>query len=292
MVINRYKKQNYKMSFAYVIRISIKFIEYLIFLYNLISYAINFLFQKLWNLLNQSPDKLPKQTEIFKNNNYWTQIKSIQSQLIDECLNVSEIFSKAVQLYKDKRCLGYRQILETEDEKQSDGKIFRKSVSGVYQWFTYREIDERVNYIASGFLWSGIKPRDNVLIYAETSLEWMLSFQALLRNGNTVAIFRPILSISCDNEIIHCINETKVTHIITNFDLLTNLLRLESRIPLVNCIIFTEGLNSKISLEIKNSALKMFSFSHIEQKGKCNQYLIGEKAKPDGIAGKAMKFIA
>jgi glucan phosphorylase len=49
-----------------------------------------------------------------------------------------------------------------------------------------------------------------------------------------------------------------------------------------------EVLNSKRLHEIKSSALNLFSFSHIEQKGKLNQKLRGEKAKPDDIAGKAI----
>jgi long-chain acyl-CoA synthetase len=276
------------MSHSIFIRISIRFIKYFNFIYHLISYLINILLNKQWKLLNQCPDSISEESEILRTNSCWTEIKSKQSYFFAECLNVSEIFSKSVQIYKDKKCLGFRRIFSVDEEKQPNGKIFRKLALGDYQWFSYREIDERVNYIASGLLWSGIRPGDNVLLYAETNLEWMLTFQALLRIGTTVVIFRPIFTYSGENEIIHCINETEVTHIITNFDLLTILLRLESRIPLVKCIIFMEGLNSKRLLKIKSSALNLFSFSHIEQKGKWNQNLRGEKAKPDDIAGKAI----
>jgi long-chain acyl-CoA synthetase len=275
------------MSDYLIFQISLRFIEYFIRVYDSIASLINFLFQKSRNPLNQSQDKLPKQTETFTNNNSWTRNKSIQNQIIDESLNVSEIFSKAVQLYKDKRCLGIRQIIGEESEKQSDGKIYHKLSLGDYQWFTYQQIDERVDNIIKGLLWSGVKPGDNVMIFGETRLEWMLSFQALLRIGNTVSIVYTYLG---ENEIVHCINETEVTHIITNFDL-SKLLRLEKRILLVKCIILMDGHKSGNSFETKNSALKLLSFSQIEREGKSYQSLKGENNKPNDIAGKAFRII-
>ena len=49
--------------------------------------------------------------------------------------------------------------------------MFRKVIMSQYQWFSYNQVDERVENIAKGLLVNGIDPQDNVIIFAETKLE-------------------------------------------------------------------------------------------------------------------------
>ena len=44
--------------------------------------------------------------------------------------------------FKHRDCVGYRQILSEEDEKQPNGKVFQKYVMGGYKWLSYSEIEE------------------------------------------------------------------------------------------------------------------------------------------------------
>jgi long-chain acyl-CoA synthetase len=46
--------------------------------------------------------------------------------LFAECSTVDDLFRRAVQLYARDRCLGSRQVLSEEEEKQPNGKIFKK----------------------------------------------------------------------------------------------------------------------------------------------------------------------
>jgi long-chain acyl-CoA synthetase len=110
----------------------------------------------------------------------------------------------------------------------------------------------------------------------------MLASQAILRIGATVATLYATLG---DEGIVHGINETEVTHIITNYDLLPKLKRLESRIPLVQCIVYMEGFKPIKSEDWVHSKIELLSFSNLEQKGKQNPHLKGEEPKPNDTAG-------
>ena len=61
-----------------------------------------------------------------------------------------------------------RKVFGEEDEKQSNGKVFKKLSLGDYVWMNYKEADKVVTKFGSGLASLGLKPRDTVSIYAET----------------------------------------------------------------------------------------------------------------------------
>lgn len=104
----------------------------------------------------------------------------------DERNTVPEFFSKVVKKLGDKKCFGSRELLSEYHEQQSDGKLLRKVNLGDYKWFSYNGIDCKVYNVAKGLLLNGVNPKDNVVIYSETRLEWMISALALLRIGELI----------------------------------------------------------------------------------------------------------
>lgn len=62
-------------------------------------------------------------------------------------------------------------------EEQADGKSFKKLILGDYKWITYREMDQKLDLIGKGLMSLGVRPRQNVVIFAETRMEWMLAAQ-------------------------------------------------------------------------------------------------------------------
>lgn len=69
------------------------------------------------------------------------------------------------------------QIFGEEMEEQADGKPFKKLLLGDYKWITYREMDQKLDLIGKGLMSLGVRPRQNVVIFAETRMEWMLAAQ-------------------------------------------------------------------------------------------------------------------
>ena len=52
---------------------------------------------------------------------------------------------------------------------------------GDYNWLTYKEVNRKMSHLGSGLLALGQKPRCNILLFAETRAEWMISLQACLK---------------------------------------------------------------------------------------------------------------
>src|SRR5262249_454412 len=135
-----------------------------------------------------------------------------EHQLALECRTVTELFAKVVDRFGDKQCFGFRQLFGVKDEPQPNGRSMRKLALGDYQWQTYRQVYASVRATHLGFKRVGIKAGDVVMVYADTRLEWMVSCQALFRMGATVGTLYTNLG---EEAIIHAINETEVTHMIT-----------------------------------------------------------------------------
>lgn len=176
--------------------------------------------------------------------------------------------------------MGYREALGEEDEVQRDGKIFKKLILGDFIWFSYNQINVRVTNVAKGFALYGVKPGDNVMIFAETRLEWYLSSQALFRLGASISTLYPTLGTEA---IIHGINETEVTHLITTYDLLAKFRELHKSIHKVSHIIYIEGLK-KSPVESFDKFI-LVPFSKLEQDGELTKETITfEPPKPEDPA--------
>lgn len=76
-------------------------------------------------------------------------------------------------------------------EKQADGKSFKKLILGDYKWITYREVDRKLDLIGKALMSLGVRPRQNVVILAETRMEWMLTAQVMNPYRDTCCHYYP-----------------------------------------------------------------------------------------------------
>ncbi|CAG2163056.1 unnamed protein product [Oppiella nova] len=209
----------------------------------------------------------------------------IKSNLLDECSSVPQLFSKVMQKFKDKHCFGFRQVLHEEEQKQSDGKVFKKIVLSDYQWLSCEEINNRVEYMSKGFLSIGIKPKDIVMIFADTRLEWMISAQSLFRVGSTVATLYATLG---EEGIIYGITECQVTHLITSSELLFKLKAVIHKLTQIQCIVYMSGHNrpniQEIFSERELKRITFYSMDQIEELGKSHKDLKGVEATAQDTA--------
>ena len=164
-------------------------IKSIVFIYDVITYPLYFIVQKPWIVNRKSSQIFAKQLTPDDPSSPLVCVKQPEVEYWDNCNTIPEFFSRIVQKFGDKKCFGQRQLISEEEELQPNGKIFRKVVLGHYQWFNYNQIDERIENIAKGLLVNGVNPEDNVIIFAETRLEWMISAQAILRIGKRNNLF-------------------------------------------------------------------------------------------------------
>lgn len=186
-----------------------------------------------------------------------------QDMSVFDCETLTELFRKNVKRFGDRKCLGYREIFGEEDERQADGKVFRKLILGDYIWLTYKQVDEKVENLARGFYLHGVKPGDTVMIFAETKAEWLISAYAVFRIGAHIATLYATLG---QDSIVHGINETEVTHVITSFDLLAKFEKIAKDLPKLQTIIYFEG-HKKVKIPDLGSC-EVVPLSKIEQQGK------------------------
>lgn len=253
------------MSFASTISLSI--IKSLVCAYDVITLPAYLLLQQPWNARRLSDRPRAKKLKPNDPHSPWvsSELDPIAPHFIQECKTLPEILYKAVQHYKNRQCMGYRECHGVENELQPDGKRFKKLILGDYKWFTYEEIQERVDHVREGLIAAGIRQGSLVVIFSETRMEWHLVAQALFQIGAVIVTLYATLG---DEGVVHGINECETTHVITSSDLVPKLQRLQHKISLVKCIIHFDG-PSKIDSNIadKMDSIKLTPFHTIESNG-------------------------
>uniref|UniRef100_A0A287B8R8 long-chain-fatty-acid--CoA ligase n=1 Tax=Sus scrofa TaxID=9823 RepID=A0A287B8R8_PIG len=166
-------------------------------------------------------------------------LDGLASVLYPGCDTLDKVFMHAKNKFKDKSLLGTREVLNEEDEVQPNGKIFKKVILGNYNWLSYEEVFVRASNFGNGLQMLGQKPKTNIAIFCETRAEWMIAAQAcFMYNFQLVTLYATLGGPA----IVHGLNETEVTNIITSKELLqTKLKDIVSLVPRLRHIITVDG---------------------------------------------------
>lgn len=108
---------------------------------------------------------------------------------------------------------------------------------GEYKWKTYQEVDRLASSFGRGLAELGMRPRKNIVIFAETRAEWMIAAHACFKQNFTVVTIYSTLG---NEAIAHGINETEVDTVITSHELLPKFKLLLDMVPAVKKIIYME----------------------------------------------------
>nr|XP_056706120.1 fatty acid CoA ligase Acsl3 [Euleptes europaea] len=163
----------------------------------------------------------------------------LASVLYPGCDTLDKVFKYATSKYKDKNLLGIREILKEEDEIQPSGKIFKKVILGNYNWLSYEDVYNKANNFGKGLAVLGQQPKTTIAIFCETRAEWMITAQACFMNNYQLVTLYATLG---GPAIVHGLNETEVTTIITSRELMqTKLKSIASQIPRLRHIITVDG---------------------------------------------------
>ncbi|XP_022651193.1 long-chain-fatty-acid--CoA ligase 4-like [Varroa destructor] len=201
--------------------------------------------------------------------------------VLDGITTMDQLMRRAIEKFADRKCFGSREVFAEDEETQPDGKIFKKYTLGEYRWLKFREVDEKINHIASGLFQTGIRSRQNVAVFAETRIEWMLTAQALLRNNVPLVTLYATIG---KQAIIHGINETEVTHIITSQYLLEKIIEILPHISSLTHIIYMENHGSK-SFPPNIGGINLISFSKLIEIGaNSDKGVYGEVPGPEDTA--------
>ena len=95
--------------------------------------------------------------------------------------NMYDTLAASAKKNGNRPAAGLRRVVSSE---QVDG--FEKLVLGEYQWLSYKDYFTRVENFGSGLASLGLDPGSNVVIYADTQYQWMLSAYGVWRQGLVV----------------------------------------------------------------------------------------------------------
>ena len=188
-------------------------------------------------------------------------------QVEDPDSNMYKKFEVGAKKYKDLRTMGVREVLSIDDEKQPNGKIFKKFSLGAYKWSTYGKMFDRINNFSDGLLSIGLKSDNNVVLFAETRPEWLMTAFACFRIKAPIVTLYSTLGVDA---LAFGMNQTKSTYLITSSDQLSKVQKILGKVPnLTHLIVFTDKFSEKAMTEFKAKAgnLKVFSFEEVEEAG-------------------------
>ena len=277
------KSSNYFVDFS--IRGAMEVVKTAVSVYDIVTYPAYFVIQKPW--IERRKIKAVRAVQENPNDPYssWVRVGNPPPCLADDCETIDDVLRASIKMYSDQRCMGVREVLKEEREEQPDGKVFiKKILAPQYEWFTYKQVDARIDDVSRGLLFHGIKPGDRVIIFMETRMEWMLTAQGLYRLGATLATLYATLG---DEGIIHVVNEIEASHIITSSDLLSKLKKLKPQLTTLKTVIYAED-----HLEVKDKAehgmeevgLELVRFGDLEKDGATHRELKGRKSKGNDVA--------
>merc|ERR1719341_2410632 len=145
-----------------------------------------------------------------------------KTQLISEfessnIQTMADVWKWSVKKYREKNLLGTRDVLAEEDEVQPNGKMFKKLELGDYRWLTYEEADSMADNFGRGLRVLGMKPNNNLCLYADTRAEWLIAAQASFQQSLPVVTIYTNLG---ESGVIHGLSETQAEVVITSHELL------------------------------------------------------------------------
>ncbi|CAG9799773.1 unnamed protein product [Chironomus riparius] len=245
----------------------IKALSYAGVFYDIITFPVYFLIQRPWARRNRSQRVKAKpissdSTQI----TYRTadppremHLKMVQAD-IDTLEKVLKYISDT---HKDKNCLGTRQVLSEEDELQPNGRLFKKYKMGEYTWRSYVDVEKEACNFGYGIRKLGVQPKDNVVIFSETRAEWMIAAHGLFKHSCSIVTIYATLG---DEGIIHGVNETEVSTVITSHELMPKLKCILDKLPKVSTIIYFE--DQLVKTDLKGfERIRTFSYSDVIEYG-------------------------
>lgn len=135
---------------------------------------------------------------------------------------------------------------------------------GEYQWKNFIEVESLAASFGRGLRELGHQPKQNIVIFAETRAEWLIAAHGCFKQNFPIVTIYATLG---DEGILHGINETEVTTVITSHDLLPKFKTILKDLPFVKTIIFIEDQIMKSDTVGFRSDVRIIPFSQVAKMG-------------------------
>ncbi|CAJ0928049.1 unnamed protein product, partial [Mesorhabditis belari] len=249
-------------------KIMIGVLKAVFFVYDVITYVPHRLFS--------NPEAKKKKSERTKSKpikegnpaSPWIHDDLENGKLIKADKTLGQIWDEAVRVHGDHPCMGTREVLKITKEKQDTGKVFEKWEMGNYHWRSFIQVNERVTLIASALKKLGLKPKNPVVIFAETREEWMTTALACFKMNFPITTVYATLG---EDAVCFALNEVEATTIFTTESLLPIVLKAMKNGAKLSTIVYYESFDQSQKNEKKKSdGAELISFTDLLNKGDAN----------------------
>lgn len=251
------------------VSVGLKFIQSIIFVYDFITFPLYYAYQQPWKATEKMASIRAEVIEKTKTSVMYQPInKTCQDLEKFKAAGIQtmfECFEYAVKLHSHSRMVGTRKVLREADEVQPNGKVFKKWEMGEYEWKSYMQIDEMANNFGKGLRVTGLNPMDRICIFAETKADWLVCALGCFKQTFPLVTLYANLG---EDAIVHGVNETEVTHVITTHELMPKFRNVLQRTPTVKHLIFLEDQVTPTDRNGYRDDVKIVSFQEIIEMGK------------------------
>lgn len=141
----------------------------------------------------------------------------------------------SLEIYRDRYCLGVRDV----DPNNRD--LYLNS----YSWISYKTLGDRVRRFGCA-LRKFVQPRDYLAICAANRPEWVITDLACMLNS---IISVPIYCLMSDRDMAFVLNNTNISVVVCDQEMLPKFLRLRSECPSVRQLICMDPIPETIISE-------------------------------------------
>jgi len=171
-----------------------------------------------------------------------------------------EIFTNAVEKHGPSPCLGTRELKERTFENG-----FEKLTLGDYSWITYEEFGSVVRNFGAGLVSEcGMKAKDNVIIFAETSAAWYSTAHSVWAYNATLATVYATLG---PEGAAHAINQTRASIVVADPKSLKALAGCVKDCPNLKYVISTAEVDQALAGKITSAGKTLQTKAKIEEAG-------------------------
>jgi long-chain acyl-CoA synthetase len=184
--------------------------------------------------------------------------------------NLYTAFRNCIEEHAETETMGVREVINLEDEVQPNGKVFKKyNLANKYTWSNYRTMHSRVENFSNGLLHVGLKSDQNIVLFAETRPDWLITAFACFRIKVPIVTLYSTLGIDA---LVFGINQTSAPFLVTSGEQLPKLQKIITKIPnITHIVVFNDKFTEKNFVEFKKAcqgtALQVYTMEEIEKIG-------------------------
>lgn len=203
----------------------------------------------------------------------------------EDLVVLGDVLRKGVEKFGDRPCLGRRNLIKMHNEEvdvNGTTKTWQYPELSPYEWFTYSEVYEQVRTMANGLRAVGLEPGMRLGIYEDTRHEWTIAAHACF--SQCIVAVTVYANLGLEGLTV-ALNEGKLTHVLTNGNLLKSLLDVHENIPSVKTVIYVDEANAEAKKSLEECGIRVISYEEVMKLGaeEGNAHEVCE-GSPDDVA--------